>query len=124
MGQTKKRNYDRYTLAFKTQAVRLADHPNVRATDIAEILDIHVVMLYRWRMELKNGTLKENKHMKKDPPSAKKKTKKRTDPVKAKEDELIKAQKRIKQLEKALEARDTEIDILKKAKRFFAERNK
>jgi len=124
MGQTKKRNYDRYTLAFKQQAVRLADHPNVMAIDIAEILDIHVVMLYRWRMELKNGTLCENKHMKKESPPSKKKVKKRTDPVKAKEDELIKAQKRIKQLEKALEARETEIDILKKAKRFFAERNK
>jgi len=124
MGQTIKRNYDRYTLAFKTQAVRLADHPNVRATDIAEILDIHVVMLYRWRMELNNGTLKENKHMKKDSPPSKKKPKKRTDPIKAKEDELIKAQKRIKQLEKTLEARATEIDILKKAKRFFADQKK
>ncbi len=84
MGQTRKRSYDRYTLAFKHQAVRLADHPNVMATDIADALGIHVVMLYRWRMEYKNGTLCENKHMKKKiaPP---KKAKKRTDPAKAKE---------------------------------------
>ena len=120
MGQTKKRHYDRYTLAFKQHAVRLADHPNVMATDIAEILGIHVVMLYRWRMEMKNGMLKENKHMKKQTsPPKKKKAKKRTDPVKAKEDELIKAQRRIKALEKSLANTQEELDILKKAQRFF-----
>ena len=119
MGQTKKRNYDRYTLAFKQQAVRLADHPNVMATDIAEILGIHVVMLYRWRMEMKNGTLVENKHMKKQTAPPGKKAKPRTDPVKAKEDELLKANKRIKALERSLASREEEIDLLKKAQRFF-----
>ena len=109
MGQTRKRNYDRYTLAFKKTAVRLADHPNVMATDIAEILGIHVVMLYRWRMELKNGTLKENK---------------RIDPTKAKEDELIKANKRIAALERSLASTQEELDILKKAQRFFEKTKK
>lgn len=51
MGQTKKRNYDRYTLAFKLQAVKLANHPNVMSKDIAESLGVHPVMLYRWQME-------------------------------------------------------------------------
>ena len=37
MGQTKKRNYDRYTLAFKLQAVKLANHPEVRSKDVADI---------------------------------------------------------------------------------------
>ena len=125
MGQTKKRNYDRYTLAFKQQAVRLADHPNVMATDIAEILGIHVVMLYRWRMEMKNGTLKENKHMKKQTsPPKKKNSKQRTDPVKAKEDELNQANKRIKALEKSLANTQEELDILKKAQRFFEKTKK
>lgn len=55
MGQTKKRNYDRYTLEFKQQAVKLASHPNVMAKDIAESLGIHPVMLYRWRMENRRG---------------------------------------------------------------------
>ena len=55
MGQTKKRNYDRYTLGFKLQAVRLANHPNVIAKDVAESLGIHQVMLYRWQMEHRNG---------------------------------------------------------------------
>jgi transposase len=119
MGQTIKRNYDRYTLAFKLQAIKLADHPNVTAIDIAESLGIHPVMLYRWRMEKKNGTLRENKHMKKKtkPP---KRVRKRPDPMIEKDAELLKANKRIKELEKALSARQEELDILKKARRFFA----
>jgi transposase-like protein len=55
VGQTKKRKYDRYTLAYKLQAVRLANHPGVKATDVAESLGIHVVMLYRWQMEYRRG---------------------------------------------------------------------
>jgi transposase len=125
MGQTKKRHYDRYTLAFKQTAVRLADHPNVMATDIAEVLGIHVVMLYRWRMEMKNGTLRENKHMKKaTSPPKKKKSKPRTDPVKAKEEELQKANRRIQALEKSLASTQEELDILKKAQRFFERKKK
>jgi len=123
MGQTKKRSYDRYTLAFKKQAVRLADHPNVMATHVAEILNIHVVMLYRWRMELKNGTLCENKHMKqnKAPP---KKRKNYSAPIKAKDEELRKANKRIKALERSLSSTQEELDILKKAERFFTKTRK
>ena len=122
MGQTIKRHYDRYTLEFKTTAVRLADLPTVSAIEIADTLGIHVVMLYRWRMELNNGTLCENKRMAKDEPE--KKTKKRTDPAREKHDELVKAQKKIKQLEKALANKDEELDLLKKAKRFFESQNK
>ncbi len=36
MRQTKKRDYDRYTLAFKVQAVKLANHPSFMAKDIAD----------------------------------------------------------------------------------------
>ena len=119
MGQTKKRNYDRYTLVFKQQAVKLADHPNVKALDIAEGLETHPVMLYRWRMEQKNGTLRESKRMTQaDPPPKKRRT--RVDPAQAKDDELNKANKRIKELERALNSTREELDILKKARRFFA----
>ena len=124
MGQTRKRNYDRYTLEFKKQAVRLADLPSVSAIDIADTLGIHVVMLYRWRMELRNGTRRENKPMKPAQPEPPKKRKKRTDPSQAKDDELIKANKRIKALERALAAREEELDILKKAQRFFDRKRK
>mgnify|MGYP001053866351 CR=1 FL=1 len=115
MGQTKKRHYDRYTLAYKQQAVRLSNHPNVTAKDIAESLGIHVVMLYRWRMEHQNGKLRENRHMKPAQPSARQ-AKTRTDPTKAKDDKPIKANKRIKELEKALSLRTEELDLLKKAR--------
>jgi len=118
MGRTRKRNYDRYTLAFKQQAVRLADQLNVTAMEVADAIGIHVVMLYRWRMEQKNGILKENKHMKKAE-ALPKKTRKRTDPAKAKDDDLIKANKRIKELERSLASTQEELDILKKAQRFF-----
>ena len=40
MGETRKRKYDRYTLAYKLQAVKLANHPGVKATDVAESLGI------------------------------------------------------------------------------------
>ena len=61
MGQTKKRSYDRYTLAYKLQAVKLANHPDVMSKDIAESLGIHLVMLYRWQMEQRKGELRENR---------------------------------------------------------------
>jgi len=118
MGQTKKRNYDRYTLAYKLQAVKLANHPDVMSKDVAKSLDIHPVMLYRWQMEHRRGDLKENKHMKPSKPSPKRQ-KSRPDPGVDKEVELTKAKKRINQLEKQLKQQQQELEILKKAQRFF-----
>jgi transposase len=118
MGQTKKRNYDRYTLEFKLQAVISANHPGVRAVDIAEALGIHVVMLYRWQMEYRNGELRANKHMKPSKPSPRRRESE-PDPLRVKEDELVKAKKRIRELERALENRSEELELLKKAQRFF-----
>jgi len=123
MGQTRKRQYDRYTLDYKIQAVKLANHPGVMAKDIAESLGIHPVMLYRWRMEYKKGELRANKHMKPIPTSPKRRPD-RTDPAQAAKDELKQAQKRIKQLEKQLAISKDEVDLLKKAERFFEERRK
>lgn len=124
MGQTRKRNYDRYTLAFKLQAVKLADHPDVMSKSVAESLGIHPVMLYRWQMEHRRGELRENKHMKSKPPSPKRRRqpaqRRRTDPGVSREAELLQARKRIRELEKALTSREEELDLLKKAQRFFA----
>jgi transposase len=122
MGKTIKTKYDRYTLSFKLQAIKLADHPGITAIEVAESLGIHPVMLYRWRMEKKNGTLRDGYPMKK-----KSQTPKPTQQSKAKleaEAELLKAQKRIKELEKSLAASQEELDILKKAKRFFSKAKK
>lgn len=121
MGHTRKRHYDRYTLAYKLQAVRLANHPDVKSKDIAESLGIHPVMLYRWQMEHRRGELVENKRMKPSKPSPTRRSS-RADPLKAKDEELAKANKRIRDLEKALAMRTEELDLLKKAKRFFQEK--
>lgn len=121
MGQTKKRNYDRYTLDFKLQAVKLANHPEVMSKAIAESLGIHPVMLYRWQMEHRQGDLKENKYMKSEKPSPKRRQR-RSAPGRNKDTELLNANKRIDELEKALASREEELDLLKKAQRFFAEK--
>lgn len=123
MGQTQSRHYNRYTLEFKQQAVKLANHPEVRAKDVAESLGIHEVMLYRWQMEYRNGELRANKHMKKSKPSPKRRSS-RNDPLRQKQDELEKANKHIKKLEKELSLRQEEIELLKKLDRFLEEKSK
>jgi len=122
MGITKKRKYERYTLAFKQQAVRLANHPDVMSKSIADSLDIHPVMLYRWQMEDRRGELKENKTIKVEKPSPKRRQWKQAPVDSNHEVELLKARKRIQDLERALASRDEELDILKKAQRFFAKK--
>ena len=124
MGQTKKRNYDRYTLDFKLQAVRMANHPDVMSKAIAESLGIHPVMLYRWQMEYRQGELRESNYMKSKKKPSPKRRQQRIDPGVNKEAELLIANKRIKELEQALANREEELDLLKKAQRFFAEKNK
>ncbi len=123
MGQTKKRQYDRYTLDFKLQSVKLANNPNVRAKDIAESLGIHVLMLYRWQMKYRNGELRESKYMVTNKPSPKRRSIRTTSEKKTK-DELALANKKIKRLERALANRTEELDLLKKAERFLAQQTK
>lgn len=120
MGQTRSRNYNRYTLDYKLQAVKLANHPRVRAKDVAESLGIHEVMLYRWQMEYRNGDLRANKYMKPDKPSPKRRSS-RSDPLRQKQDELDKANKRIAKLEKQLAESLEDIELLKKLDAYLAE---
>jgi transposase len=77
---------------------------------IAESLGIHPVILYRWQMEHRKGELKENLHMKADKPSPKRR-RAQADPGSVKAQELVAANKRIKQLEKALSQREEELDL-------------
>ena len=53
----RKTKYDFYDDSFKTTAVALAALPKTYAADVAEILDIHPVMLYRWKKEYRDGTI-------------------------------------------------------------------
>ena len=47
----RKTKYDFYDDWFKATAVELGALPGVQAQDVAEVLDIHPIMLYRWKKE-------------------------------------------------------------------------
>ncbi|SHF20763.1 Transposase [Microbulbifer donghaiensis] len=53
--------YNRYDDDFKATAVSLTEIPGVLAKHVAEALDIHEVMLYRWRMEMRRGQIMAKK---------------------------------------------------------------
>lgn len=119
MGQTIRRNYIQYTAEFKKALVRLADHRYIQATDIAEALEIHPVLIYRWRKEYNDGKW-DNISM----PKSKKPVGPTKNDLHQKDLELKKALAQIKKLEKKLKAREEDVDILKKAERFFEKNSK
>ncbi|MCG7866455.1 MAG: transposase [Candidatus Thiodiazotropha taylori] len=120
MGLTRKKYYDRYTLEFKKIVVKLANHPGVMAKDVAETLGLHPVMVYRWQMEGRRGELRGNPYVTRQvqngrSPAGSRKSEKE----KIAEQKLKQAEKRIKKLERELANREDEIQLLKKAERFF-----
>lgn len=56
----RKTNYDFYDDWYKATAVELGALPGVYVTDVAEVLDIHPVMLYRWKKEYRDGVIMKN----------------------------------------------------------------
>jgi transposase len=48
----------RYSVEFKVTAVKLSRMPGVEVQTVAEALDIHPIMLSRWRTEVRDGSLK------------------------------------------------------------------
>src|SRR2546427_8923283 len=44
----------RYTLEFKIQAVKLANHPEIQTQDVAHALDIHPFMLSKWKKDYRD----------------------------------------------------------------------
>lgn len=57
----RRKHYNFYDDDFKATAVALTEIPGVYATHVAEALDIHEVMLYRWRMEMRRGQIMSKK---------------------------------------------------------------
>jgi len=51
--------YSRYTDQFKQLAVLLSYYPDMLAIEVAEKLGIHPIMLYRWRLEVKQKKIKD-----------------------------------------------------------------
>jgi len=48
----------RYSLEFKQKAVKLTEIPGLEVQVVAEALDLHPVMLSRWRQEAREGRLR------------------------------------------------------------------
>jgi transposase len=44
-----------YTVEFKQKVVELTDKLDVNAVDIANVLGLHPMMVYRWRQESREG---------------------------------------------------------------------
>jgi len=102
----RKTQYDSYDDEFKATAVELSALPRVYAKDIAEVLDIHPIMLYRWKKEYRDGDIM-HKSKKGSLDSATQK-------------EL----KRLKKIEKDHEMLKMEHELLKKSIQFCSDRKK
>ena len=103
MQRTLSNEYDSYTNEFKRLAVALSHYPDILALDVAQRLNIHPVMLYRWRMEMKNGDIPADTKI---------------DNLQT-ETDLIRANYEIRMLKKDLLETQRERNFLKRAKRFF-----
>lgn len=99
-----KKRLARYSLDFKLKAVRLTRLPGMEVQGVAEALDIHPVMLSRWRQEAREGRLREAAPQ----PRISKK--------------LVREIRRLQDLERAHKVLQEEHELLKKAIRFFSER--
>jgi len=117
----------RYTLEFKIQAVRLANHPEIQTQDVAKALDIHPFMLSKWKKDYREGRLKAAAEAgglslprvlrvaKAD--AEKRALKRQVKQLEAK----VQARREVRALEKKLAALEVEHDLLKKAIRFNIE---
>ena len=97
----KKEQHTYYNYQFKHTAVTVTEHPDIHTCDVAEALQIHPIMLYRWRGEMRNGKIKAN------------------DDKARSITELMEAEKKIKQLERENKKLRSENAVLKKAERLF-----
>ncbi len=102
----RKTKYDYYDDWFKATAVELGALPGVHAQDVAAVLEIHPIMLYRWKKEYRDGDI-----MKK--------------PEKGTLDSETRCElKRLKKVEKAHETLKKEHELLKKSIQYCSDRKK
>jgi transposase len=93
----------RYSLEFKRKAVKLTQVPGMEVQGVAKGLDIHPVMLSRWRQEAREGKL----HGTTPEPRISKK--------------VVRELKRLQELEREHKLLQEEHELLKKAIRFTSE---
>ena len=100
----RKEKHTFYNYQFKHTTVKITDHPNIQAVDVAQALGIHPIMLYRWRQEMRQGKIEDNDA------EARSRTK------------LLEAESKIRMLEREVKQLRKENVILKKAERLFPEK--
>jgi transposase len=109
MGKMKgPRKTNRYSDEFKVKAVCLADQPDILATEVADALGIHPIMLYRWRKEFREGKFKVDKR-------------KKTLSIDAK---ILSDVRRLGELERENQKLRIENDLLKKTIEFNSEKRR
>ena len=99
----------RYSLEFKRKAVKLTQIPGMEVQVVAEALDIHPVMLSRWRQEAREGRLRGSEP--------------RAQVVEVPKVPLREL-KRLQALEREYALLQEEHELLKKAIRFCSERRR
>ena len=101
----------RYSLEFKQKVVKLTEIPGLEVQVVAEALDLHPVMLSRWRQEAREGRLRGSEL----------RTKVLVKVVKVPK-APVRELKRLQALERAHALLQEEHALLKKAIRFCSER--
>ena len=104
MPKAGRKRVERYSLEFKLMAVRLSNEPGLQVKAVAGGLDIHPMMLSRWRRQAREGVLRG------------------TIPEPALRPAQVRELKRLQELEKAHALLLEEHDLLKKVIRFCSER--
>jgi transposase len=94
----------RYGLEFKLRTVRLTRMPGMEVQAVAAALDLHPVMVSRWRQEFREGRLKD------------------AGPEPKISKQVVREIRRLQELEKAHKLLLEEHELLKQAIRFCSER--
>jgi len=97
-----------YSVEFKIRVIKLTFELDVKAIDIAKVLNLHPMMIYRWRQEYREGKFIEE-------PSRRISMTKETSTPKVEKDK----DDEIKRLKKELAAAKKENDFLKKWDRYL-----
>ena len=107
-----------YSVEFKIKVIKLTFELDVKAIDIAKVLNLHPMMIYRWRQEYREGKFVEEPSrrisMTKDTPLPKQ----NDDKINEKNEKNEKNDE-IKRLKKELAAAKKENDFLKKWERYL-----
>jgi transposase len=101
-----------YSVEFKIKIIKLTFELDVKDIDIVKVLNLHFMMIYRWRQEYREGKFVEE-------PSRKISMTKDTSLVTQNDDKINEKNDEIKCLKKELAAAKKENDFLKKWERYL-----